>query len=150
MRKAGLQNVTVQPVMVPRWVRGSESGTMITTGPGAVNRSLHMLGLGMSVGTPAGGITAPVVFVPSFDALDAMTPEQVKGKIVVYNPGGMAMASIRSTGPTGHRALRQRAQWRCWCGPRLDWRCRFRIRARWCMTRSSRRFLRRRSRWKMR
>jgi hypothetical protein len=87
MRKAGLQNVTVQPVMVPRWVRGSESGAMMTSGPGAVNRPLHMLGLGMSVGTPAGGITAPVVFVPSFDALDAMTPEQVKGKIVVYNPG---------------------------------------------------------------
>jgi hypothetical protein len=41
----------------------------------------------MSVATPAGGITAPVVFVPSFSALDAMTPEQVKGKIVVYNPG---------------------------------------------------------------
>jgi len=87
MRKTGLQNVTVQPVMVPRWVRGSESGVMMTSGPGAVNRPLHMLGLGMSVGTPAGGITAPVVFVPSFDALDAMTPEQVKGKIVVYNPG---------------------------------------------------------------
>jgi hypothetical protein len=87
MRKAGLQNVTVQPVMVPRWVRGSESGTMMTSGPGAVNRPLHMLGLGMSVGTPAGGITAPVVFVPSFAALDAMPEEQVKGKIVVYNPG---------------------------------------------------------------
>jgi hypothetical protein len=87
MHKAGLQNVTVQPVMVPRWVRGSESGSMMTTGVGAVNRPLHMLGLGMSVGTPAGGITAPVVFVPNFDALDAMAPEQVKGKIVVYNPG---------------------------------------------------------------
>ncbi len=87
MRKAGLQNVTVQSVMVPRWVRGSESGTMTTTGPGAVNRSLHMLGLGMSVGTPAGGITAPIVFVPTFDALDAMTTDQVKGKIVVFNPG---------------------------------------------------------------
>jgi hypothetical protein len=87
MRKAGLQNVTVQPVMVPRWVRGNESGSMMTTGQGAVNRPLHMLGLGMSVGTPAGGITAPVVFVPTFDALDAMTPEQIKGKIVVYNPG---------------------------------------------------------------
>ncbi len=87
MRKAGLQNVTVQPVMVPRWVRGSESGTMMTSGPGAVNRPLHMLGLGMSVGTPKEGITAPVVFVPSYAALDAMTPEQVKGKIVVYNPG---------------------------------------------------------------
>src|SRR5260370_22277311 len=87
MRKAGLQNVKVQPVMVPRWVRGSESGTMMTSGAGAVNRPLHMLGLGMSVGTPAGGITAPVVFVPSFAALDAMTPEQVRGKFVVYNPG---------------------------------------------------------------
>jgi Zn-dependent M28 family amino/carboxypeptidase len=87
MRKAGLQNVTVQPVMVPRWVRGSESGTMMTSGPGAVNRPLHMLGLGMSVGTPKDGITAPVVFVSSFAALDAMTPEQVKGKIVVFNPG---------------------------------------------------------------
>ena len=29
MRKAGLQNVKVQPVMVPRWVRGSESGAML-------------------------------------------------------------------------------------------------------------------------
>ena len=55
MRKAGLQNVKVQPVMVPRWVRGSESGAMMTSGPGAMNRPLHMLGLGMSVGTPAGG-----------------------------------------------------------------------------------------------
>src|SRR6266700_6872468 len=91
MRKAGLENVKVQPVMVPQWVRGSESGTMmtsgITSGPGAVNRPLHMLGLGMSVGTPKEGITAPVVFVPSFAALDAMAAEQVKGKIVVYNPG---------------------------------------------------------------
>jgi len=87
MRKAGLQNVKVQPVMVPRWVRGSESGAMMTSGPGAVNRPLHMVGLGMSVATPKDGITAPVVFVPSFAALDAMTAEQVKGKIVVYNPG---------------------------------------------------------------
>jgi hypothetical protein len=88
MRKAGLQNVTVQPVMVPRWVRGSESGAMMYKGEaGPITRPLHMIGLGMSVGTPKEGITAPVVFVPSFDALDAMTPEQVKGKIVVYNPG---------------------------------------------------------------
>ena len=88
MRKAGLQNVTVQPVMVPRWVRGSESAAMMYPGAaGPITRPLHMLGLGMSVGTPKDGITAPVVFVPSFEALDAMTPEQVKGKIVVYNPG---------------------------------------------------------------
>jgi len=87
MRKAGLQHVTVQPVMVMHWVRGGESATVMTSGPGAVNKPLHMLGLGLSVGTPKDGITAPVVFVPSFAALDAMTPEQVKGKIVVFNPG---------------------------------------------------------------
>jgi Peptidase family M28/PA domain len=88
MRKAGLQNVRVQPVMVPRWVRGSETGAMMYKGAaGPITRPLHMLGLGMSVATPKEGITAPVVFVPSFEALDAMTPEQVKGKIVVYNPG---------------------------------------------------------------
>src|SRR5277367_5662345 len=88
MRKAGLQNVTVQPVMVPRWVRGSESAAMMYAGAaGPITRPLHMLGLGMSVGTPAGGITAPVVFITTFDALDAMPAEQIKGKIVVFNPG---------------------------------------------------------------
>src|SRR5277367_3423512 len=57
MRKAGLENVKVQPVMVPKWVRGSESGAMIYPGAaGQITRPLHMLGLGMSVGTPAGGI----------------------------------------------------------------------------------------------
>ena len=38
MRKAGLQNVTVQPVMVPRWVRGSESGTMMYKGEAGRSR----------------------------------------------------------------------------------------------------------------
>ena len=56
MRKAGLQNVTVQPVMVPRWVRGSESGAMMYKGEaGPITRPLHMIGLGMSVGTPREG-----------------------------------------------------------------------------------------------
>ena len=87
MRNAGLQNVKVQPVMVPHWVRGNESGMMITTGKGPINRPLHMLGLGMSVGTPKAGITADVVFAPSFEALDAMSAEQVKGKIVMLDPG---------------------------------------------------------------
>src|SRR5580704_14625039 len=88
MRKAGLQNVTVQPVMVPRWVRGNESGAMIYPGAaGQITRPLHMLGLGMSVATPKEGITAPVVFLSSFDALEATPAEQIKGKIVVFNPG---------------------------------------------------------------
>ena len=83
MRGAGLQNVQVLPVMVPHWVRGQESASLV----GPVQKPLHMLGLGMSVGTPKGGITAPVVFVHTFDELDALPAGSVKGKIVVFNPG---------------------------------------------------------------
>ncbi len=99
MRKAGLENVRVQPVMVPHWVRGNESGAIV----GPVNKPLHMLGLGLSVATPKEGITAPVVFVDSFAALDALSPDQVKGKIVVYNPGwhGYGVNSqYRGAGPS--------------------------------------------------
>ena len=32
MKKAGLQNVQIQPVMVPRWVRGNESATITYKG----------------------------------------------------------------------------------------------------------------------
>jgi hypothetical protein len=81
MRKEGLANVTTQKVMVPRWVRGKESGSIVAP----VTKPLHMLGLGMSVATPPGGITAEVVVVSSFDELKALPPGAVKGKIVVYN-----------------------------------------------------------------
>ncbi|CAN5608552.1 M28 family peptidase [soil metagenome] len=103
MKNAGLQNVKVEPVMVPRWVRGNESATVMTTGKGAITKPLHMLGLGMSVGTPKEGITAEVLFVPTFAALDALTPEQVKGKIVLFNPGwhGYGVNSqYRTAGPS--------------------------------------------------
>lgn len=101
MRKAGLQNVTVQPAMVPHWVRGSESAEILSPELHGNPRKLHMLGLGMSVGTPAQGITAPVIFVHTFDELNALPPDSIKGKIVVYNPGwhGYGMGSLyRVTG----------------------------------------------------
>ena len=65
MKADGFANVRGEPAMVPHWVRGDESATLVSprTAP------LHMLGLGMSVGTPDGGITAPVLVVNSFDEL---------------------------------------------------------------------------------
>jgi Zn-dependent M28 family amino/carboxypeptidase len=83
MRKAGLENVKIQPVMVPHWVRGNESAEIV----GPVKKPLHMLGLGMSVGTPKGGITAPVVFFSDFKELDALGPDALKGKIALFDPG---------------------------------------------------------------
>ena len=58
MQKAGLENVTVQPVMVPHWVRGHESAEILSPDLNGTPRHLHMLGLGMSVGTRPGGLTA--------------------------------------------------------------------------------------------
>jgi hypothetical protein len=90
MKAAGLSNVQVIPVKVPHWVRGAESARMLEP----INRPLHMLGLGMSVGTPPGGITAEVVAVSSFDDLVRRGREQIQGKIVVYNE------EYRGYGPT--------------------------------------------------
>jgi len=81
MKREGLANVTVQPVMVPHWVRGRESAAIVAP----VEKPMHMLGLGMSVGTAPGGITAEVVVVPNFEALTKLGREGVAGKIVVYN-----------------------------------------------------------------
>ena len=109
MRKAGLQNVQIQPVTVPHWVRGNESATIGYKGEsGIVVKPLHMLGLGMSVGTPKGGITAPVVFVHDFVELDHLPDAEVKGKIVVFNPGwhGYGIGSMYRTGGPSRAAAK--------------------------------------------
>jgi carboxypeptidase Q len=80
MKKDGLENVRTEPVMVTHWVRGEES--LILESPRRVR--LHMLGLGKSVGTPAGGISAPVLVVRDFAELRARSAD-AKGKIVVFN-----------------------------------------------------------------
>jgi carboxypeptidase Q len=80
MRQDGLENVRGEPVMVPHWVRGEESAELLEPR----RRRLPMLGLGGSIATPRGGITAPVLVVRSFDDL-AARGAQARGKIVVFN-----------------------------------------------------------------
>ena len=80
MKKSGFEHVSTPPVKVPHWVRGNESGSILFP----VERPLHMLGLGMSEGTPPGGITADAVVVSNFAELDKLGSE-AKGKVVVYN-----------------------------------------------------------------
>jgi carboxypeptidase Q len=46
---------------------------------------LSILGLGRSPGTPPGGITADVVSVSSWAALDSLPDEAVRGRIVLYD-----------------------------------------------------------------
>ncbi len=81
MRADGLDNVRGQPVMVPVWIRGEESAALVTA---AGEERLDILGLGNSVATPAGGVTAPVLVVSSFDDLTAHAAEAT-GRIVLFN-----------------------------------------------------------------
>ncbi len=119
MTADGLENVRKEPVMVPRWVRGRESLDLVEP----VAESLPMLGLGNSVGTPAGGLEADVLVVASFEELQARAAE-VKGRIVLFNAPfttygetvayrsagpsraaahGAVAVLVRSVGPTGLR-----------------------------------------------
>ena len=79
MNRDGLAART-EPVMVPHWVRGRESLELVAPRP--VN--LPMLGLGGSVGTPPGGITAEVLVVSSYEDLERRA-EEARGKIVLFD-----------------------------------------------------------------
>lgn len=80
MKADGLDGVRGEPVMVPRWVRGSESAELIEPR----KQNLPMLGLGGSIATPPGGITAEVLVVASYEEL-AERAADARGKIVLFN-----------------------------------------------------------------
>lgn len=75
-----LENVHGEDVVVPHWIRGEESATLLHPRL----KTLPMLGLGSSVGTPPEGILAKAVVISSFEELKKIS-SKVKGKIVVYN-----------------------------------------------------------------
>jgi carboxypeptidase Q len=79
MKADGLE-VHTEKVMVPRWVRGPEEAAIVTPAP----RTLHLIGLGGSVATPKGGLTAPLVVVHDWKELEAKR-DRVKGAIVLYD-----------------------------------------------------------------
>ncbi|HZY11119.1 MAG TPA: M20/M25/M40 family metallo-hydrolase, partial [Bacteroidota bacterium] len=77
-------NVRLEVVMVPRWVRGDvEECTVIYTSS-IVTMPLTICALGGSINTPREGITAQVLEVQSFDQLKEMKA-QAEGKIIFFN-----------------------------------------------------------------
>ena len=80
----GLDKVWLQPVMVPKWIRGTFEYANIETSPGnTIN--VPVCALGGSISTPLTGIRADVVEVQDFEELKVLGEEKVKGKIVFYN-----------------------------------------------------------------
>ena len=82
--KMGLDRVWLQPVMVPRWVRGAPEFAYIETSPG-VTTNVNICALGGSIATPGGGVKAEVVEVGSYEDLKDLGEERIKGKIVFIN-----------------------------------------------------------------
>ncbi|MFG6687150.1 M20/M25/M40 family metallo-hydrolase [Mariniflexile sp. HNIBRBA6329] len=80
----GLDKVWLQPVMVPRWVRGAKEYAYIETAPGKTN-TVNICALGGSVATPSLGIKAHIVEVKNFEELETLGKANIEGKIVFYN-----------------------------------------------------------------
>lgn len=83
LKEAGADTVYLQPCMVPHWVRGDKEQGIIRWGKNKM--ALNVCALGMSVGTPPGGIKAEVIEVANFEELKKLGHEKIKGKIVFFN-----------------------------------------------------------------
>ncbi len=84
LEKLGFDKVWLQPVMVPKWVRGAPEFGFIETIPGKTT-PINICALGGSVSTPYGGLKANVVEVNGMEDLKNFTKEQIEGKIVFLN-----------------------------------------------------------------
>ncbi|MBO6881150.1 M20/M25/M40 family metallo-hydrolase [Winogradskyella sp.] len=83
LEKLGLDKVWLQPVMVPKWVRGEQEMAYFKTS-NDLNK-VNICALGGSVATPEGGVKAKVIEVNSYQDLEKLGEENIKGKIVFIN-----------------------------------------------------------------
>ncbi|MFD2101180.1 M28 family peptidase [Flagellimonas iocasae] len=80
----GLDRVWLQPVMVPKWVRGTPEFAYIETKPG-LTTNVPICALGGSVSTPDGGLKANIIEVQGIEDLEKLGKDKIAGKIVFYN-----------------------------------------------------------------
>lgn len=79
LKALGFQNVHVEAFTTPAWARGAESAEVVGPWP----QSLHILGLGGSSPTPAGGLTAEIVLFRTYQAMLDQPEGALKGRIAV-------------------------------------------------------------------
>jgi hypothetical protein len=84
LENLGLDSVWLQPVMVPKWVRGTPEFAYIETAPGKTI-PVNICALGGSVSTPLQGTKAEVIEVQGIEELKALDRSQVEGKIMFFN-----------------------------------------------------------------
>tara|TARA_R110002020_G_scaffold37072_6_gene111838 strand:+ start:13766 stop:15163 length:1398 start_codon:yes stop_codon:yes gene_type:complete len=84
MDSLGLDKVWLQPVMVPKWVRGTPEFAYVENSPG-ITTNVPICALGGSVATPSMGIKAEVVEVKGLEELKTLGKSAIAGKIVFFN-----------------------------------------------------------------
>jgi hypothetical protein len=80
----GLDKVWLQPVMVPKWVRGVPEFAYIETSPGSTIK-VNICALGGSISTPSTGLKAKIIEVSGVDELEKLGKDKIEGKIVFFN-----------------------------------------------------------------
>ena len=80
----GIDSVWLQPVMIPKWVRGAPEYAHIESSPGNTI-SVPIAALGGSISTPSIGISSNVIEVKSFDELNNIGKDSINGKIIFFN-----------------------------------------------------------------
>lgn len=80
----GIDHVWLQPVMVPKWVRGTPEFAYIETAPGLTS-DVPICALGGSVATPRTGIKANIIEVHGIEELEILGKDKIAGKIVFFN-----------------------------------------------------------------
>lgn len=84
MLKYGLENVHLQEVFVPHWVRGPVEEAAVINSLTVGTVTLAVCALGGSVGTPELGIVGEVIEVHNFEEVKALG-HKAEGKIIFYN-----------------------------------------------------------------
>lgn len=80
----GVDRVWLQPVMVPKWVRGTPEFAYFETTPG-ITTNVAICALGGSVATPPKGIKANIIEVEGVEQLTTLGKDKIEGKIVFFN-----------------------------------------------------------------
>ncbi|WP_411894668.1 M20/M25/M40 family metallo-hydrolase [Winogradskyella sp. A2] len=83
LEKLGLDKVWLQPVMVPKWVRGQKEMAYFESSDGFYK--VNVCALGGSIATPDGGTKAQVIEVSTYKDIAGLGEEKIKGKIVFIN-----------------------------------------------------------------
>jgi carboxypeptidase Q len=103
----GEENVTLEPCLVPHWVRGDVAELTVVAPPELAGEHFPILALGGSIATDAAGVAAEVVEITSWEQLDQLA-DAVSGKLLFFNRP--MDASLLDTFPAYGGAVDQRGR----------------------------------------